>query len=117
MAHLSRWLAAEGLDESALTVPTVERYFADRRSAGYANERTVAALGPLLGYLRGLGAAPVAVSESPATVAGQLLARYACHLATEPAGTTAGTLNSQDPGHPRHQPSMTKTDITPLKGL
>ncbi len=56
MAHLSRWLAGEGLDASALTAPVAERYFAGRRSAGYANERTAAALGPLLGYLRGLSA-------------------------------------------------------------
>lgn len=83
MAHLSRWLAAEGLDTSALTAPVVERYFAGRRSAGYANERTVAALGPLLGYLRGLGAAPVAVAEGPATATGRLLARYASYLVTE----------------------------------
>lgn len=81
VAHLSRWLAAEGLDASALTAPVVERFFAGRRSAGYANERTVAALGPLLGYLRGLGAAPVAVAESTAT--GRLLARYASYLVTE----------------------------------
>src|SRR2546421_4073873 len=83
VAHLSRWLAAEGLDVSALTAAVVERYFAGRRSAGYVNERTAAALGPLLGYLRGLGAAPVAVAESPATAAGQLLARYASYLAAE----------------------------------
>jgi integrase/recombinase XerD len=81
VAHLSRWLAAEGLDASALTAPVVERFFACRRSAGYANERTAAALGPLLGYLRGLGASPVAVAESTAT--GQLLARYASYLVTE----------------------------------
>jgi integrase/recombinase XerD len=82
VAHLSRWLAAEGLDVSALTAPVAERYFAGRRAAGYANERTVAALGPLLGYLRGIGAAP-AVAAGPATAAGQLLARYASYLATE----------------------------------
>jgi len=39
-------------------------------------------LGPLLGYLRGLGAAPAAAA-GPATAAGQLLARYASYLATE----------------------------------
>jgi integrase/recombinase XerD len=83
VAHLSRWLAGEGLDAPALTVPVVERYFAGRRSAGYANERTAAALGPLLGYLRGLGAAPPAVAASPATATGQLLARYASYLAIE----------------------------------
>lgn len=96
VAHLSRWLAAEGLDTTALTVPTVERYFADRRSAGYANERTSAALGPLLGYLRGLGAAPVAVAASPATPAGQLLARYKAYLITERGlAASTGELNAR----------------------
>ena len=90
MAHLSRWLAAEGLDAPALTVPAAERYFADRRSAGYANERTVVALGPLLGYLRGLGVAPVAVPASPAGAAGQLLARYKTYLTLE-RGLTVST--------------------------
>jgi integrase/recombinase XerD len=71
-------------------VPTAERYFADRRSAGYANERTVVALGPLLGYLRGLGAAPVAVAASPATATGQLLARYKTYLTVE-RGVAAST--------------------------
>src|SRR5438105_4620443 len=58
MAHLSRWMTAGGLDARTLEMPSVERYFEGRRSAGYVNERTVEALGPLLGYLRGLGAAP-----------------------------------------------------------
>ena len=39
VAHLSRWLAAAGLGASALTAPVLERYFADRRAAGYVNER------------------------------------------------------------------------------
>ena len=56
-------------------MPAAERYFAARRSAGYANERTVEALGPLLGYLRGLGAAPLPPAE-PATETGQLLDRF-----------------------------------------
>jgi site-specific recombinase XerD len=96
MAHLSRWLAAEGLDAPALTAPTAERYFADRRSVGYANERTVAALGPLLGCLRRLGAVPVAVAASPATATGQLLARYQAYLTVERglAASTAG-LNAR----------------------
>src|SRR2546430_7614428 len=52
MAHLSRWLAREGLSASALTAPTVGAYFAERRAAGYVNERTPRALQPLLTYLR-----------------------------------------------------------------
>ena len=55
-AHLSRWMTAEGLTAQDLDMPAAERCFAARRSAGYANERTVEALGPLLGYLRRLRA-------------------------------------------------------------
>ena len=82
MAHLSRWMTAEGLDARTLGMPAVERYFEGRRSAGYVNERTVEALGPLLGFLRGLGAAPLP-PPAPATETGQLLDRYAGYLAAE----------------------------------
>jgi len=82
MAHLSRWMIAGGLDAQSLDMPTAERYFEARRSAGYANERTVAALGPLLGYLRGLGAAPAPAAD-PVTETGQLLERFAAYLAAE----------------------------------
>jgi len=96
VAHLSRWLAAEGLDASALTEAAVEAYFAGRRSEGYANERSVAALGPLLGYLRGLGVAPVAVAASPATAAGQLLASYKTYLTRERGlATSTAELNAR----------------------
>ena len=53
-----------------------------RRSAGYANERTVEALGPLLGYLRGLGAVPLPPTE-PVTETGLLLDRLGAYLASE----------------------------------
>jgi integrase/recombinase XerD len=82
MAHLSRWMTAEGLDARVLEMPAVERYFEARRSAGYVNERTVEALGPLLGYLRGLGAVPLPPA-APATETSQLLDRYAGYLAAE----------------------------------
>ena len=49
---------------------------------GYANERTVEALGPLLGYLRALGAAPLPPAE-PVTETGQLLDRFGAYLASE----------------------------------
>ena len=82
MAHLSRWMNAEGLGSQDLEMPAAERYFEARRSAGYVNERTVAALGPLLGYLRRLGAAP-APAAGPVTETGQLLDRFAAYLAAE----------------------------------
>ena len=82
IAHLSRWMTAEGLSAQDLDMPAAERYFAARRSAGYANERTVEALGPLLGYLRGLGAVPLPPAE-PVTETGLLLDRFAAYLASE----------------------------------
>jgi hypothetical protein len=82
MAHLSRWMTAEGLGTRVLDMPATERYFAARRSAGYANERTVEALGPLLGYLRGLGAVPLPQAE-PSTETGQLLNRFGAYLSAE----------------------------------
>ena len=89
-AHLSRWMTAGGLTAQDLDMPAAERYFAARRSAGYANERTVEALGPLLGYLRGLGAAPLPPAE-PVTETGLLLDRFAAYLTSE-RGLAPGTV-------------------------
>ena len=90
VAHLSRWLTAQGLDVSALAGPTVLTYSAERRLAGYANERTVGALRRLLGYLHRLGAAPVVAAPSPTTATEQLLARYKAYLTNE-RGLVAST--------------------------
>jgi integrase/recombinase XerD len=82
VAHLSRWLAGEGLAAQDLTPAVVERFVAARRAAGYAHHRSPKALEPLLGYLRQLGVAP-----APAVVAGTavdgLLERYARYLTAE----------------------------------
>jgi site-specific recombinase XerD len=83
MAHLSRWLAREGLALSGLTPASVDAYFAGRRAAGYVGHLTGRSLRPLLDYLRRLGvlAAPVAVA--PASPEERLLARYRDYLAVE----------------------------------
>src|SRR5208282_4667159 len=81
-AHLSRWMTAECLGAQDLDMPAAERYFAARRSAGYANERTIEALGPLLGYLRGLGVIPLP-PEEPVTETSRLLDRFAAYLVSE----------------------------------
>jgi len=92
-AHLSRWLTAECLAAQDLDMPTAERYFAARRLAGYANERTTEALGPLLGYLRRLRAAPFPPAE-PATETSLLLDRFVAYLASERGlAPTTVTLN------------------------
>jgi len=90
MAHLSRWLAREALSASALTSSTVEGYFAERRAAGYFNERTPRALQPLVSYLRRLG---VVSAEPPRTPTGpleMLLRRYQDYLLVE-RGLAAST--------------------------
>jgi integrase/recombinase XerD len=82
MAHLSRWLAREGMAAVGLTPAVVEAYFAERRAAGYAGHVTGRSLRPLLGYLRRLGvvspAAPPAVDAEE-----RLLARYREYLLLE----------------------------------
>jgi integrase/recombinase XerD len=82
VAHLSRWLASEGLDAGGLTPQVAGRFLAARRAAGYVMYLSPKALAPLLGYLRGLGVAPPA-PPVPASPAGLLLARYQRYLVTE----------------------------------
>src|SRR5450755_1401586 len=83
MAHVSRWLAAEGKRAAALDAVTVEAFVVSRRAAGYSNHLTGNALQPLLAYLRGLGvvAEPdVLVPDGPVEVA---LERYRSYLLVE----------------------------------
>jgi len=89
MAHVSGWLAGEGLAASALTPVRVSAFSAARRAAGFPTHLSVKALGPLLGYLHGIGVAPVAVERSW-TAVDALLERYRAYLLCE-RGLTAGT--------------------------
>src|SRR6266498_5039335 len=90
MAHLSRWLARETLSASALTSSTVEAYFAERRAAGYANERTPRALHPLVTYLRRLGVVPPEPPRTPTGHLEVLLSQYQDYLLVE-RGLAAST--------------------------
>jgi site-specific recombinase XerD len=81
-AHLSRWMAAAGVQPGGLNTQAVERYAAARRTAGYVSYRSVHALEPLLGYLRGLGVAP-APQAPPVTPAQELLERFQHYLVSE----------------------------------
>ena len=82
LAHLSRWLAREGVDGSGLTPAVVDAYFAERRAAGYVGHVTGRALQPLLGYLQRLGVVSVRAPEVPASPEGRLLASYRDYLAS-----------------------------------
>ena len=83
VAHLSRWLAGEGLAPPDLSPAVVERFFTARRAAGHANHLTSKALGPLLAHLRGLGAAPPQPSAAPEGPVEELLCRYRRYLTVE----------------------------------
>lgn len=91
MAHLSRWLAREGVEARKLRAADVERFLRTRRGAGYTHHLTGKALQPLLAYLLDLGVLP---TPPPATVTGPVdvaIARYREYL-TKERGLTCATV-------------------------
>ena len=78
MAHLSRWLAERRTGPAALRPEAVER-FRDVRRAGSRKLKGRRALGPLLGYLAGLGLLPEPPADAP-TLLERLLAEYRDYL-------------------------------------
>ena len=89
MAHLSRWLAEQGVEPGGLTVEMADRFLEVRRT-GCISLRSWRALDPLVGYLRGLGVIPklAAPADSPID---RLLAEYRDYLLRE-RGLTAGSV-------------------------
>jgi len=83
LAHLSRWLSAEGNDAAALNATAVEAFAISRRAAGYSTHVVAGSLGPLLAYLRGLGVAPAAVVAGPGGPVEVALERYRRYLLIE----------------------------------
>jgi site-specific recombinase XerD len=91
LAHLSRWLGERGLVPGALTAERVAEFAAARRAAGCRQWVSVRGMGPLLGYLRGLGLVPGPAAPGPVTAAEVLLERYRGYLAVE-RGLAARTI-------------------------
>jgi integrase/recombinase XerD len=89
LAHLDRWMSAEGIGLDGLSRPVIERYLDQRRAAGYVGYRSVKALRPLLDYLAPLGVLPVE-EEAPPNPVEELLDRYHDYLVGE-RGLTQGT--------------------------
>jgi integrase/recombinase XerD len=81
-AHLSRWLAAEGLAAAQLTPAVGDAFLATRRADGYTLWLSRKALGPLLAYLRELGVAPTEPVVVP-TPLEAVLDRYRAYLTAE----------------------------------
>jgi site-specific recombinase XerD len=91
MAHVSRWLAAEGRDAAALDGAAVEGFLVVRRAAGYSNHLTGSALRPLLTYLRSLGVIAGQVARVPVGPVEVALERYRQYLTVE-RGLSAVTV-------------------------
>ncbi|WP_445183483.1 tyrosine-type recombinase/integrase [Pseudonocardia sp. Cha107L01] len=89
IAHLDRWMQAEGVRLDGLSGSVIERYLAQRRAAGYVEYRSVKALQPLLGYLAPKGVLPIPREVPPGPVE-ELLGRYRAWLLVE-RGVTPGT--------------------------
>jgi integrase/recombinase XerD len=87
-AQLSRHLEARGLP--VLTETAAAEFLAGRKASGLKEYVHMQALGPLLGYLRGIGAAPPAAQPGPGGPAAGLLGAWDRYLAGE-RGLTAGT--------------------------
>ena len=83
MAHVSRWLGAQGLEPADLGDCAVERFVAARRADGYAGFLSARALVPLLGYLRGLGVVAAPVLPGARTPGDELVERFGEYLARE----------------------------------
>ncbi len=91
MAYVSRWMASQRLEPDELAPATVERFLKARQAEGYTQWLSVRAMGPLLGYLRGIGVAPTPEPARAETPLEQLLDRYRAYLVSE-RGLAASTV-------------------------
>jgi integrase/recombinase XerD len=91
MAHLSRWLSANGLGAADLTRGQVERYLAARRAEGRTSGLSPRSLDPILGMLTDAGALTPEEPAGPVSEEERLLAAFERHLLCERAltGSTA----------------------------
>ena len=91
MAHLSRWLSANGLGAADLTRGQLERYVAARRAEGRTSGLSPRSLDPIVGMLTDAGALTPEEPAGPVSEEERLLAAFERHLLCERAltGSTA----------------------------
>lgn len=93
MAHVSRWLDANGVGPDQLTPAAVARFVEARRAEGYVGLLSVEAVTPLIDYLRDLGVVAPQPPVFAASGAERLIADYAEYLVAE-RGLAAASLRS-----------------------
>jgi site-specific recombinase XerD len=93
MADLSTWLDSQGRRSDDLDTEVAGEYLRVRQAAGHRELVSALAVAPVLGYLRGLGAAPAAAAPVPRTPADELLAEFAGYLARE-RGLSPASISS-----------------------
>ena len=93
MAHASRWLAGRKLDVGDLDASRVQGFLKARRAEGYVLWLSPKAMEPMIGFLRGIDAAPLPTMTPPTTPAGVLLGEYRGYLVSE-RGLAPGTITS-----------------------
>jgi site-specific recombinase XerD len=90
LAHVSRWLAAEGLGVVNLTPAAASEFVRARRGEGYVTKISKRGLRLLLDYLGGLGVLPVG-GDRASTPVEQLVGDYRAYLLGE-RGLAAGSV-------------------------
>jgi integrase len=83
MAHVSRWLAQEGLETTALNPERIEAFCAVRRAEGFTTLRTPKAVAPLQEFLQDQGVLLAPRPRAAVTADQQLLDRYRDYLVSE----------------------------------
>ena len=83
MAHLSRWMAGEGVSVAELTPARLEQFVGTRRAAGYRHFVSAWPLTRVVDHLVGCGAVPAPQPPSPGTPAEELVERYRSYLVSE----------------------------------
>jgi integrase/recombinase XerD len=91
MAHVSRWLASQGLSAGEFTQVRAAEFLQARRADGYSARLSQRGLTPMLGYLRGLGVVPVPSEPVAGTPVELLVAAYRDYLVCE-RGLVADTV-------------------------
>jgi integrase/recombinase XerD len=87
LAHVSRWMAGQGLSVAELTPDLLEDFLDERRREGYHHALSRRAVMPLLEHVRAVAAAPCPSVADPAGVLDLVVADFRRYLLCERALT------------------------------